>query len=70
MSSKRRLRRKECESKKKYLTLDHAYSHVRLLKKKGDIVKPYKCSFCGAWHLGHQRMKAMGITNTWKHIAR
>ena len=54
MSSKRRLRRRSCEQKRRYGSAHHA----KRARRAADPVKfhgvhPYHCQFCGGWHLGH-----------------
>lgn len=63
MSSKRRIRRKQCESKKRYSTREEAeraiaqiFYHSHGYPGKLNV---YHCKFCGGWHVGH--MKGSGI---------
>jgi hypothetical protein len=55
MSSKRHLRRRQCEGKKRHASYQHAMIHLCKLKQTfgdgGQI--PYRCQFCGGWHVGH-----------------
>lgn len=53
MSSKRRLRRKSCDGKKKFATQTEAMKIVWKMKSDGEIVHTYKCQFCKGWHIGH-----------------
>lgn len=57
MSSKRAIRRKQCTGKVRHDTQEHALVAVRALVKKyaGNIghLSPYRCGFCGGWHVGH-----------------
>lgn len=57
MSSKRRIRRKSCQSKKRYSTMDEAYSALRQAIKREETFKGamnvYPCKFCGGYHIGH-----------------
>lgn len=67
MSSKRRIRRKMertgCGDKHGHETEENAMVAVRKTlirnRKKGYVdhgfLKPYKCRFCGKWHIGHTR---------------
>jgi hypothetical protein len=57
MSSKRKLRRKECGEKIKHVTLASAQIHVRFLRTKGEDVRAYGCRICGGWHVGHKPSK-------------
>lgn len=52
---------KSCRSKEKFRTFESAMNNLGNLKrsKKGllgnfDGLRPYKCNFCGGFHLGHQ----------------
>jgi predicted Zn-ribbon and HTH transcriptional regulator len=59
MASKRNQRRKSCIGKVKYTSEDDALKsvyHLKRLNAKNAIVSrisPYKCHFCGSWHVGH-----------------
>lgn len=58
MSSKRGLRRKSCEGKVQYFTITAAHQSIKYYVKKGDgIMEPYKCRFCGWWHIGHGKIR-------------
>jgi hypothetical protein len=52
MASKRRLRRQSCEGKVRHETAGAAWIAA---KRTGDgrETKPYRCPFCGLWHVGH-----------------
>jgi NOL1/NOP2/fmu family ribosome biogenesis protein len=52
MASKRRLRRKACEGKKKH-TREGVEIARGVMKKKGVRMVIYKCRFCRMYHLGH-----------------
>lgn len=54
MASKRRLRRRSCESKIKHADQTAAVAHLRHL---GAQYKTYKCKFCGGWHVGRPNKK-------------
>lgn len=60
MSSKRRIRRKQCTRKKRYDYMAEAVWVAKQLRAKGHKVRAYRCTFCGGWHVGH----------TPRHIAR
>lgn len=70
MSSKRHIRRKKCERKKKFADRAAAVSAgIAVLKNGGDWLKAYKCSWCSCWHLGHtpahiEKAKANGIARS------
>ena len=54
MSSKRAIRRKMCIRKKRHPDAAGAKRHAHLLfKKDAQYMRPYKCKFCGGWHVGH-----------------
>lgn len=59
MASKRNQRRKACERKRKYLTMDEAVQDAMVLRKKnlGHVLDAYQCGHCGAWHVGHRPKK-------------
>lgn len=67
MASKRRLRRKACGKKVRYLTQDAAMSALRgMTRDHGGrgYMTPYRCQFCGGFHFGHPPKKvrqALGI---------
>lgn len=56
MASKRRLRRKACMGKQRHESQDRAIAHIISLQRAGKIdghMNPYRCGFCGSWHVGH-----------------
>jgi hypothetical protein len=56
MGSKRRLRRKGCESKRRYVSMGEAQveaNRARVERREQDI-EPYLCDFCNGWHIGHR----------------
>lgn len=58
MSSKRRVRRKQCQKKKKrFASQTDAVACLIYVKKKFNEVHlhSYKCNVCGFWHLGHKK---------------
>jgi len=58
MASKRRVRRKQCQHKKRHPDQQSARYHRFLLNQKdGEQMNVYKCRFCGGWHVGHQPRK-------------
>ena len=54
MTSKRRLRRRSCESKVQHLSEAAAVRAARAVqaKSQGAPVRAYKCPHCGKWHIG------------------
>lgn len=56
MASKRRLRRKQCGSKRRYANEAEAHSAIGTLRHHGLLqgyVEPYRCDFCNGFHFGH-----------------
>lgn len=55
MSSKRKKRRRSCESKIRHKDENAAYAALRNTVK-GDVfyvhLSAYRCKFCGGWHIG------------------
>ncbi len=49
MASKRNQRRRSCKSKFKHLDRESAQKHAYRLGKNH---MPYRCKFCGGWHVG------------------
>lgn len=58
MSSKRRLRRRQCERKKRYGTQAEAVQAIINMKRAG-VCRPdthsYRCERCGGWHVGRAK---------------
>ncbi len=57
-----------CEGKVKHKTQKDALSSLkRKRQKKKDLLNmkiiPYKCEFCGFWHVGHTINKQKGVNN-------
>lgn len=54
MSSKRRIRRKACDGKKRYETCAAAVSASTATGRNfGGLFNAYHCQFCRGWHVGH-----------------
>lgn len=54
MSSLRGVRRRACSRKIKYKTEAEATRAARTVSgRTGEWFRAYRCSFCGAWHVGH-----------------
>jgi len=53
MSSKRQIRRRQCVGKIAHRNEDDAWAARRRLGARGQTMMPYKCPWCGEWHLGH-----------------
>lgn len=57
MSSKRHVRRKQCDGKIRHASAQDAGYHRHLLNVKDPApMSVYRCKFCGAFHVG--RMSA------------
>ena len=53
MASKRRVRRQSCEGKLRYPTQDEARMASNRANSRTSWIMPYKCNFCGGYHIGH-----------------
>lgn len=65
MSSKRRLRRKQCGSKTKFEAPEHGQKAIANMRRRNTLlayVVVYKCQFCGKYHIGHPMGTRMVIT--------
>jgi len=59
MSSKRNLRRKSCEGKDRYPSMDIASRYAKeACKRTHSWIVPYHCQFCGSYHIGHATPEA------------
>lgn len=48
-------RYKQCERKVRYENVDQAIdASVNVLFRSSTVVEPYRCRFCGGWHVGRQ----------------
>ena len=68
MSSKRAVRRRQCEGKVRFASREEAWWRVRPTLRASIVghsrhLAPYSCRFCGGWHLGHNpfRPKIPGL---------
>jgi hypothetical protein len=66
MASKRRLRRKQCGTKRRYESHIDAnevmMQIIRSGRKRGGWLHVYKCRFCHGWHFGHAMGGRQGAT--------
>lgn len=57
MASKRRIRRQQCGTKKRYDDMRAAEGAARTLMRlamnRGGQLRGYRCGFCGKFHIGH-----------------
>lgn len=56
MASKRRLRRKQCDGKRRYESAPDALAGIKALHRaKGyqGFLSVYRCQFCKGYHFGH-----------------
>ena len=58
MASKRALKRKQCQGKKKYEKTE-AIRTATVMRHKypGQSFDGYPCPNCGSWHVGHRTWK-------------
>lgn len=65
MSAKRRLRRRACENKKIYYSLNAVKYKSKELKGLRYTGGYYKCPFCKKWHIGRipKRIKTASKIN-------
>jgi hypothetical protein len=59
MSSKRHLRRKACENKRKFPSQEAAFACLRKFPRPVLAVRSmriYRCQFCGGFHIGHESL--------------
>jgi hypothetical protein len=55
MSSKRKVRLRQCGHKVKHSDEREAWGHARhLYEKDGARMSVYKCRWCGGYHVGHR----------------
>lgn len=56
MASKRRIRRRGCEGKKRHASKAFAEIAVQMSRRKfgGRMWCSYQCQFCKQWHVGHK----------------
>jgi hypothetical protein len=61
MASKRAIRRRSCERKRRYPTEAEARRGAAALnRRQPDKVHAYRCAFCGLtphWHVGHPPLR-------------
>lgn len=62
MASKRHLRRKQCERKRRYDSEDAAWRAARSLRraKAETNIEAYPCQHCRGYHVGHCSTGAYG----------
>jgi hypothetical protein len=64
MSSKRRLRRRECTNKTgRYETFEQAFHGLMVLYRVGALKgqrRVYRCKWCGLFHIGRQEKHFKG----------
>ena len=61
MSSKRKLRRKECKGKRKWETWTAAQMFCNERWQRGIRLRPYACRWCNGIHVGHVQPNAVKI---------
>lgn len=50
---------RSCEGKVAHASREAADQAARVLRRQGDVVRPYRCGHCGAWHIGHRRSRGV-----------
>lgn len=50
---------RSCEGKVAHETREAADQAARVLRQRGDVVRPYRCVFCGRWHIGYRRARGV-----------
>ena len=53
MASKRNVRRKQCAGKIRHTTPQNAWATVKHTRGRLGVMRAYRCTFCGGWHVGH-----------------
>lgn len=69
MSSKRRIRRRQCKSKKVYADEGQAAAAIRLMDQRGIArtgLHAYKCPFGNHWHVGRKPKNLSGRLKVWE----
>lgn len=63
MASKRRVRRKQCSGKMRYISSkaarDVMIQVIRAGRDRGGNLHVYRCTFCGGYHFGHAPLKRL-----------
>lgn len=54
MASKRAVRRRRCEGKRRYATIAEAKLAAGVWYRRGDPMQAYRCPFCAGCHIGHR----------------
>jgi hypothetical protein len=59
MSSKRHIRKKKCDGKRRFETAGAAIANIRTIMRSNgarhpETLRHYFCSFCKGWHFGHR----------------
>ena len=57
MASKRHLRRRQCENKKRFASSEEGRRHIPP-KVNNVFYNVYRCQFCKGYHVGRQGVKA------------
>ncbi|MDR1162721.1 MAG: hypothetical protein LBM17_02640, partial [Candidatus Accumulibacter sp.] len=72
MASKRRIRRNVCGRKIRHATEAAARAAIRSLRRAGVLaaLTPYRCPFCGQFHVGHPPRAVREIISSLKNEIR
>ena len=55
MASKRRIRRRACTNKRRYVDRDEVEHSLVYWKRRGHRYTIYHCHHCGGWHLSKKK---------------
>ena len=63
-----RMYEKSCNKKRQFFTERECRNTIKMISRSTgrDELEPYKCEFCGWWHLGHKlgfELDTIGGTN-------
>ncbi len=50
---------RSCQCKRAHETRHEADQAAAALRRLGDVVRPYRCVYCGLWHVGHQHARGV-----------
>ena len=69
MSSKRRMRRRQCQNKKAYPSQNDAQAAITIMEQCKVALcdlHPYQCQFANHWHVGRQPKHLTGRIKAWQ----
>jgi hypothetical protein len=65
VSSKRRLRRRQCRNKRRFVNLEEAQrtiAYLSQMERNRPGLHAYACQFCRGWHIGRAMKQFKGRT--------